>query len=163
VTAVLLADAASAGWSWNPVTDLAQMWAYPFMVSAFRAGAVVAVVSAAVGWFVVLRRQTFAGHTLSAVAFPGAAGATLIGVGAVYGYFAVCLAAAVVIALFRRHGGDREESAGIGIVQAFLPPPPGRSPPGRWPACCSPCCSRSRRPGSASSPPTTRPIRWGSS
>ncbi len=120
MTAVLLADAASAGWSWNPVADLTQMWAYPFMVSAFRAGAIVAVVCAAVGWFVVLRRQTFAGHTLSAVAFPGAAGATLIGVGAVYGYFTVCLAAAVVIAAVRRKGASGEESAATGIVQAFL-------------------------------------------
>ncbi|WP_353620237.1 metal ABC transporter permease [Streptosporangium nondiastaticum] len=44
------------------------------MVNAFRAGAIVAVVCAVVGWFVVLRRQTFAAHTVSAVAFPGAAG-----------------------------------------------------------------------------------------
>ncbi|MCQ4084469.1 metal ABC transporter permease [Streptomyces sp. RB6PN25] len=100
---MLLADTAvSSGWSWNLVTDLTQMWAYPFMVSAFRAGAIIAVVSAAVGWFVVLRRQTFAGHTLSAVAFPGAAGATLLGVGAVYGYFTVCVAAALVIAAARK-------------------------------------------------------------
>ena len=28
-----------------------------------------------VGWFMVLRRQTFAGHTLAVIAFPGAAGA----------------------------------------------------------------------------------------
>jgi zinc/manganese transport system permease protein len=120
VVTVLPADAASAAWSWNPVTDLTRMWAYPFMVSAFRAGAIVAVVSAAVGWFVVLRRQTFAAHTLSAVAFPGAAGATLVGVGAVYGYFTVCLAAAVVIAAVRRRGASGEESAATGIVQAFL-------------------------------------------
>ncbi|MEV4436047.1 metal ABC transporter permease [Streptomyces sp. NPDC049555] len=105
--------------SWNVVADVQQMWSYPFMVNAFRAGAIVAVVSAVVGWFVVLRRQTFAAHTVSAVAFPGAAGAVLLGVGAVFGYFTVCLAAALVIAALRG-SGDRAQSALTGTVQAFL-------------------------------------------
>jgi zinc/manganese transport system permease protein len=118
---VLLADAAPA-WSWNPVTDLQQMWAYPFMVNAFRAGTVVAVAAGVIGWFMVLRRQSFAGHTLAVVGFPGAAGATLIGVGATYGYFAFCIAAALVIAAFPRAGrsADGEESALTGTVQAFM-------------------------------------------
>ncbi|QHC26974.1 metal ABC transporter permease [Streptomyces sp. GS7] len=112
-------DAAAPAWSWNLIGDFQQMWSYPFMVNAFRAGTIVAVVSALVGWFVVLRRQSFAAHTVSTVAFPGAAGAVLLGVGAVYGYFALCIAAALVIAVFRG-GGDREESALTGTVQAFL-------------------------------------------
>ncbi len=115
---MLLADTSAPAWSWNLLTDVQQMWSYPFMVNAFRAGVVVAVVCAAVGWFVVLRRQTFAAHTVSAVAFPGAAGAVLLGVGAVYGYFTLCVAAALVIAAVR--GGDREGSALTGTVQAFL-------------------------------------------
>jgi zinc/manganese transport system permease protein len=106
-------------WSWNLLADFQEMWSFPFMVNAFRAGAVVAVVSAVVGWFVVLRRQTFAAHTVSVVAFPGAAGAILLGVGAVYGYFTLCVAAALVIAALRG-GGDHEESALTGTVQAFL-------------------------------------------
>jgi zinc/manganese transport system permease protein len=117
-----LAEAGVPVWSWNLVADFQEMWSYPFMVNAFRAGAIVAVVCAVVGWFVVLRRQTFAAHTVSAVAFPGAAGAVLIGVSAVYGYFAVCVAAALVIAFLRggRGGGEHEESALTGTVQAFL-------------------------------------------
>jgi zinc/manganese transport system permease protein len=77
------------------------------------------VVSAVVGWFVVLRRQTFAAHTVSAVAFPGAAGALLLGVSAVYGYFTLCVAAALVIAALRG-GGEHQDSALTGTVQAFL-------------------------------------------
>jgi zinc/manganese transport system permease protein len=117
-----LADAASPAWSWNLVTDFQQMWSFAFMVNAFRAGLIVAVVAATVGWFVVLRRQTFAGHTISTVAFPGAAGAVLVGVSAVYGYFAVCVAAALVIAAVGRTGrdGGSHESAATGVVQAFL-------------------------------------------
>nr|WP_229890463.1 metal ABC transporter permease [Streptomyces mashuensis] len=106
-------------WSWNLVADLQQMWSYPFMVNAFRAGAIVAVVSAVVGWFVVLRRQTFAAHTVSAVAFPGAAGAVLLGAGAVSGYFTLCIIAALILAALR-DTGDRENSALTGTVQAFL-------------------------------------------
>ena len=71
----------------------------------------------------VLRRQSFAGHTLSVAAFPGAAGATLIGVSAVYGYFAFCVGAAVIIAAATRGrrstSGLATESALTGTVQAF--------------------------------------------
>lgn len=120
---VLSAEATSApAWSWNLVADLQEMWAYPFMVNAFRAGAIVAVLAACVGWFMVLRRQSFAGHTLSVVGFPGASGATLIGVGASYGYFAFCVGAALVIAAVPRTGRQSggEEAALTGTVQAFL-------------------------------------------
>src|SRR5436190_598479 len=48
------------------------------MVNAFRAGTVVAVVAGLIGWFMILRKQTFAGHTLALIGFPGAAGAVLI-------------------------------------------------------------------------------------
>jgi hypothetical protein len=39
------------------------------MVNAFRAGTIVAVLAAIIGWFMVLRRQSFAGHTLAVVGF----------------------------------------------------------------------------------------------
>ena len=117
-----LADAASENFSWNLLTDLTRMWAYPFMVNAFRAGAIVAVLAGCVGWFMVLRKQSFAGHTLSVVGFPGAAGATLLGFGASSGYFAFCLAAALVLAAFPRAGrhSGGAEAALTGTVQAFL-------------------------------------------
>lgn len=114
---------ASAGWSWNPVTDLRQIWAFPFMVNAFRAGTVVAVLAAVMGWFMVLRRQSFAGHTLAVVSFPGAACATLLGISASFGYFAFCVGGALVIAAIPRAGqggGSGQESALTGTVQAFL-------------------------------------------
>ncbi|MFF7403395.1 metal ABC transporter permease [Streptomyces murinus] len=114
-----LAETGAPAWSWNLLADFQEMWSYPFMVNAFRAGAVVAGVCAVVGWFVVLRRQTFAAHTVSTVAFPGAAGAVLLGVSAVYGYFTLCVAAALVIAALRG-GGHHQESALTGTVQAFL-------------------------------------------
>jgi zinc/manganese transport system permease protein len=115
--------AAASGWSWNVVTDVRQLFAYPFMVNAFLAGTVVAVAAAVVGWFMVLRRQTFAGHTLALIGFPGAAGATLIGVSASAGYFVFAIVGALVVASTRGSGtayrGFSEESAVVGTVQAF--------------------------------------------
>jgi zinc/manganese transport system permease protein len=69
----------------------------------------------------VLRRQTFAGHTLAVVGFPGAAAASLVGVSTQLGYFGFCTAAAVVIGAVPRVAGQnyRAESAAIGTVQAF--------------------------------------------
>ncbi|HET6792982.1 MAG TPA: metal ABC transporter permease [Acidimicrobiales bacterium] len=98
------------------------LFRYHFMTNALEAGTVVAVLAGAIGWFMVLRRQAFAGHTLAVVSFPGAAGALLLGLGATAGYFAGALGAALVIAAVPRAGADgsrSRESAVIGTVQAF--------------------------------------------
>jgi zinc/manganese transport system permease protein len=113
----------SAAWSWNLLDDVRGMLSYPFMVNAFRGGAIVAVVAGVVGWFMVLRKQTFAGHTLSVAAFPGAAAATLLGISATIGYFGFCLGAALVIAVASRPTrarGFSAESAVVGTVQALV-------------------------------------------
>jgi zinc/manganese transport system permease protein len=102
--------------------DLRAMFAQHFMVNALRAGTIVAVVAATVGWFMVLRRQSFAGHTLAVVSFPGAAAAIWLGISSTAGYFGASIAAALVIAMVPRSssGGTRsQESAVIGTVQAF--------------------------------------------
>ena len=107
--------------SWNVVDDVRQLFEFPFMVNAFRAGTIVAVVAGAIGWFMVIRRQAFAGHTLAVVGFPGAAGAVWLGVSASWGFFGFCLGAALLIAWLRPERGEgySEESAGIGVVQAL--------------------------------------------
>ncbi|HEU0238070.1 MAG TPA: metal ABC transporter permease [Micromonosporaceae bacterium] len=107
--------------TWNLIADLREMWSIPLVLNAFRAGTVIGVVAAVVGWFMVLRRQSFAGHTLALVGFPGAAAAVWLGIGVTVGYFSSCIAAALVIALLPAAGrrGYREESAVIGTVQAF--------------------------------------------
>jgi zinc/manganese transport system permease protein len=111
----------NATFSWNLVADIQDMWSLPFMLNAFRAGTIVAILAAAVGWFMVLRRQSFAGHTLALVGFPGAAGAVWLGLGAASGYFTFCVLTALVIAARPDGGGRRytEESAIIGTVQSF--------------------------------------------
>ena len=86
--------------SWNPITDLQQMLAYPFVVSALQAGTILAIVAGAVGWMMVLRGQSFAGHTLAVVGFPGAAAAAWLGISIVTGYFAFCWAVKISSILF---------------------------------------------------------------
>ncbi len=108
------------GLSWNPLADLDRLLSYPFMVNALEAGTIVAVLAGVTGWFMVLRRQAFAGHTLSLVAFPGAAAASLAGLPIAVGYFAFCALAALALAGV---GGQRRslsaESAAIGSIQAL--------------------------------------------
>ncbi len=114
-----LADAGDL--SWNLASDLQGLFAFHFMVNAFRAGTIVAIAAAVIGWFMVIRRETFVGHSLALVGFPGAAFATLIGISVSAGFFAFCLAAALAIALLPRGGGRSfsEESAVVGTVQAL--------------------------------------------
>jgi zinc/manganese transport system permease protein len=109
------------GLSWNPLSDVHQMLAYHFMVNALEAGTAVAVSAGAIGWFMVLRRQTFAGHTLAVVAFPGAAGAALAGIPLGFGYFGACAVGALALAGISadRGGSLSRESAATGTVQAF--------------------------------------------
>jgi zinc/manganese transport system permease protein len=109
-----------AALSLDLASDYRQLTQFPFMVHALEAGALVAVMAAVIGWFMVVRRQTFAGHTLSLVAFPGASAAALAGLPLAAGYYAACAAGAAVLggasgAGPRSHAG---ESATIGTVQA---------------------------------------------
>jgi zinc/manganese transport system permease protein len=104
----------------NPVTDLQALFQFPFMVNALEAASIVAVLAAVCGWYVVLRRQVFAGHTLSVLAFPGATGAALIGLPISLGYYIACAAGALTIGASRpktAHGYGGETAA-IGTVQA---------------------------------------------
>jgi zinc/manganese transport system permease protein len=96
------------------------MFAYPFMVNALEAGTIVALIAAVAGWFMVVRRQAFAGHTLAVMSFPGASAAALAGIPLAAGYFASSAAAAVAIAAGSRGRDGRDpvqESAVIGTVQ----------------------------------------------
>ena len=116
----------SAPWC-DPIAMIDQMWALPFMVNAFRAGTLAAALAGTTGWFMVARRQAFAGHTLSVVGFPGAAGAALIGAPVWAGYLGFCTATALVLTGPRgrsgssstpRQGTSRGDGAVVGTVQA---------------------------------------------
>jgi zinc/manganese transport system permease protein len=116
------AFADTSGLSPDLLSDLQQLTSYPFMVNALEAGTIVAAMAGVVGWFMVIRRQAFAGHTLSVMAFPGAAGALLVGLSAAAGYFLFSGLAALAIGAAsgtRTHGNRAHESAVTGAVQAL--------------------------------------------
>jgi zinc/manganese transport system permease protein len=110
--------AAYIGLSWNVVADFDQMWAYSFMRNAFAAGTIVAVAAGVVGYFVVLRRTSFAAHALSHIGFAGGAGAALLAVNPLYGLLAFCVGAAAVMGGIGRR--LRERDVVIGIVLMFV-------------------------------------------
>lgn len=105
--------------TWNLVDDVRHLFDFPFMVNALRAGTIVAIAAGLVGWYMVLRRETFAGHTLALVGFPGGAAAVLVGVSAQLGFFTFCVAGALAIALVPQVGTStvRENPAVVGTVQ----------------------------------------------
>jgi zinc/manganese transport system permease protein len=116
----------TVGFSWNIIDDVGQMLAFHFMLNALRSGTTVAVVAGAIGYFMVLRRQSFVGHTLAVIGFPGAAAATWLGINTEFGYFGFCIAGAMIIAALPDSGqaassvgGSGEQSAVIGTVQGF--------------------------------------------
>jgi zinc/manganese transport system permease protein len=87
------------------------IFAYDFMRDAFAASGIVAVVAGAVGFFLVLRAQTFAGHALSHVGFAGATGAVLLGLPPLVGLTSFTLAAGIGIGLL----GDRLSGRDVAI------------------------------------------------
>jgi zinc/manganese transport system permease protein len=89
------------------------MLEYEFMRNAFAASAIVGIVAGTVGYFLVLRGQTFAGHALAHVGFPGATGAGLIGLSPFFGLTAFTVAAGIGIGLL---GERAHRDVAIGIV-----------------------------------------------
>jgi zinc/manganese transport system permease protein len=78
-----------------------------FMINAWEAATIVAIVAGVVGFFTVLRGAAFAAHSLPNGAFAGAAGAVLIGANTIVGLGVFSLAGAGMIAgLGRRARSD---------------------------------------------------------
>ena len=95
------------------------MLTYDFVLRAFAASGVVALVAGTVGWFLVLRGQTFAGHALSHVGFAGATGAALVGVPPLAGMVAFTLLAGVAMGLIAERLSGRDVAIGIVLALAL--------------------------------------------
>ncbi len=93
------------------------VFAYDFMRNALAAATVVAVVSGTVGYFLVLRGQTFAGHALGHVGFTGATGAVLIGVSPLWGLVLFTIIGGVGMGLMGERLAQRDVA--IGMVLAL--------------------------------------------
>jgi len=94
-------------------------FAYDFMRNAFAAATIVAIVSGLVGFFLVLRGQTFAGHALAHVGFTGATGAVLIGVAPLWGLVLMTVVAGVVMGALGEDFSGRDVAIGLVLTLAL--------------------------------------------
>jgi zinc/manganese transport system permease protein len=100
-------------------TIITDMFAYEFMTNAFAAAGIVAVVSGLVGYFLVMRGQTFAGHALSHIGFAGATGAGLIGLAPLWGLLTFTLAAGIVMGALSERISNRDVAIGVVLALAL--------------------------------------------
>jgi zinc/manganese transport system permease protein len=92
---------------------------YAFMVNAFAASGMVAVVAALTGYFLVLRGEVFAGHALSHVGFTGATGAVLVGVSPLWGLVAATVAAGLCMGVMGERLAGRDVAIGLVLTMAL--------------------------------------------
>src|SRR6185369_10178007 len=80
---------------------------------AFAAAGIVGILAGIVGYFLVLRGQTFAGHALSHVGFAGATGAVLLGASPLAGLIAFTLLAGLGMGLLGDRLNGRDVAIGV--------------------------------------------------
>jgi zinc/manganese transport system permease protein len=95
------------------------MFDYEFMRSAFMASGIVAILAGLVGFFLVLRGQTFAGHALSHVGFTGATGAILFGVSPLAGLVGFTLIAGFAMGALGERLSQRDVAIGMMLSLAL--------------------------------------------
>ncbi len=93
------------------------LFQHELVQNAFLAGTMVAIMTAVMGYFVVLRAQAFAGEALADIGFAGATGAAVLGVSSLIGMFVLTVLAALGMGALgeRIRGRDVE----IGMVLSF--------------------------------------------
>ena len=102
----------------NILVEFQNMWQFGFMRNALIAGAVISIVAGVVGYFVVIRRLSFAAHALSHAGFAGAAGAVLIGLNPLFGLLAFTIAGGLTIGSLGKKVINRDVQTGS--VLAFM-------------------------------------------
>jgi zinc/manganese transport system permease protein len=95
------------------------MLEYDFMRTAFVAAGVAAVLAGTVGFFLVLRGQTFAGHALSHAGFTGATGAVLFGFSPLAGLVGFTFLIGVGMGLFGEKLAHRDVAIGMMLSLAL--------------------------------------------
>lgn len=73
-----------------------------FMLHALVSGTIIAVLCALVGFFVVIRGDSFAVHALPQVGFSGGAGAVLLNTNPMYGLFIFVIGGSILIGVFSK-------------------------------------------------------------
>jgi zinc transport system permease protein len=99
-------------------TDIPSLFGYQFMQYAILGGTLAAATCAAIGLFMLLRREALIGEGIAHVSFGGIALGLFIGVYPVYTALLLSVIATLFISWLRRKGIANSDAA-IGIVVAF--------------------------------------------
>src|SRR5271163_2399750 len=102
----------SVTFSFNIIADLQSMWQYDFMRHAFEAGTIVAIIAGIIGYFIVLRRSSFAAHALSHIGFAGAAGAVLFGINPLFGLLFFTVSGGFLMGILGKKAASRDIQIG---------------------------------------------------
>ncbi|MFD8494650.1 metal ABC transporter permease [Amycolatopsis sp. NPDC059657] len=95
----------------------AQLLGLDSVQTALLAAAVLGLVAGLLGPLIVMRRMSFAVHGTAELAFTGAAGALLLGVGVEYGALAGAIVAALLLGILGGRESDRDSV--IGVILSF--------------------------------------------
>jgi zinc/manganese transport system permease protein len=101
------------------IITIIPMLEYDFMRNAFAAAGAAAIVSGLVGYFLVLRGQTFAGHALGHIGFAGATGAVLLGVAPIWGLIGLTVLAGIGMGLMGERLSGRDVAIGVVLALAL--------------------------------------------
>ncbi|MEM2869241.1 MAG: metal ABC transporter permease [Thermoplasmata archaeon] len=100
------------------VSDLPSLLGYGFFQNALVGGALAGATCAAIGLFLLLRRQALIGEGLAHLSFGGIALGLFLGVYPIYTALLLSIIATIIITYLHRKG-IAQSDAGIGIVVAF--------------------------------------------
>lgn len=98
---------------------IAQMLQDPEMRQALAAGITVAILCGAIGVFVVMRRQSFAGHAVTDVGFTGGAGAPIVGAPPLAGLLVFSVVGGLLMARLGERAREREIATGTVLTIAL--------------------------------------------
>lgn len=89
------------------------MFALEFIRNAFVASGIVAILAGFIGYFLLLRKEAFAGHALSHIGFAGATGAGLLGFPPFSGLLVFSLCAGGMMGCLGSRGKERDIAIGL--------------------------------------------------
>lgn len=92
---------------------------YEFMRYAFIAAGLVSIMASSVGYFLVIRGQSFAGHALSHVGFTGATGALIVGLSPITGMIVATLTTGLAMGALGEKLAGRDIAIGVVLSLAL--------------------------------------------
>lgn len=101
------------------IDSLTSYLAYDFVRNALIAGSLSAILGGVIGYFVILRRTSFAAHALAHIGFTGATGAALFTVSPMLGMLVVSGIAGIAMGAFGQRIEQRDVAIGMTLSAAL--------------------------------------------